>query len=116
MFVHTLVFRMRALQEGDKFIIKQLVDDARGKVFRRMLGFSVIYALLLSVTAWLVYELQSNPFFDSLDILVVVVEVFKFNLDQIVLLLFYGQMRRHRDYFEDLMGKEERPTLNFIDK
>ena len=81
-----------------------------------MLGFSVIYALLLSVTAWLVYELQSNPFCNSLDIVVVVVEVLKFNLDQIVLFLFYCQMRRQRDQFEDLMGKEERLSLNFIDK
>jgi hypothetical protein len=116
MFVHTLVFRMRALQEGDKYIIKRLVEDARGKVFRTMVAFSIIYALLLSVTAWLVFELQSNPFFDSLDIVVVVVEVFKFVLDQIVLFLFYGQMRRQRDQFEELMGKEERLTLNFVDK
>jgi hypothetical protein len=116
MFVHTLVFRMRALQEGDKYIIKRFVEDARGKVFRSMLTFSVIYAVLLSVTAWLVYELQSNPFFDSLEIVVVVVEVFKFVIDQIVLFLFYGQMQRQRDQFEELMGKEERLTLDFVDK
>ena len=78
------VFRMKALQEGDKFIVKRLVRIARSKVLKELIIFMLVYIFLVILTAWLIYEFQSNQFFDDLDILVIVIEIFKMVIDEIL--------------------------------
>ena len=46
---------MRALQEGDKFINKRFVVDARRKVFNQLLFYGCVYIVLTCITCFLAY-------------------------------------------------------------
>lgn len=52
MFVTSMFYRMRSLIEGDNYFIKQLVNQARTRMFKELLKYLLFYSILTAgVTA-----------------------------------------------------------------
>ena len=80
--VHSVLYRMRALREGDKYFIKNMVYEARKKTYADFLLFVLGYSLLTTIVVMIGYFEQVNGGeFSSFKIFIYIVEGCKLILD-----------------------------------
>ena len=110
MFVTAQYYRMRAFIEGDNYLIKVLVNQARTKIFKELINYLVGYSLLTGFVVamgFYVMKLEQSDDLRALIMFVYVLEGCKFILDQVILIMFFRLLRWQRDTFKDLQLKEE---------
>jgi hypothetical protein len=95
MFVVSIWYRMRSLIEGDKYIIKASVIDARNKILKELIAYLCGYFILTVIAAYTGYMIQSSDgTIGPLNIFIWIIEGSKYLLDQGMLVLFYLLMKR----------------------
>lgn len=107
LLVDSMWYRLKGLREGDKYLIKQAVYEARYRTYKEMLLFFMGYGLITAMVVLIGYfEHEDGAEFSPFKVFIYLIEFSKVMLDQIMLVLFFRLMSKQLDAFNDLLRRE----------